>query len=462
MPKLQTQCPNCHQPIVAEVTQVLDVSENPQLKQKLLSGTLNVTQCPHCSFQGQLPVPIVYHDPEKELLLTYNPPDPNLSMEERERKMAPLLKKVTENLSPEQRKAYLFQPQTMMTMESLIKNVLKEDGVTEEMIEDQQKKLNVLQRLLALDGEAQEELIRENEEIIDREFFAIFSQIAQRLVASQNEEIVEKIQIVQDKLLSETAVGREIKKESEEYQYARKTLEDIGQQLTRSKLLELVINAPNKDRIQAYASLARPAMDYQFFQLFTDRIEQSEGELRKKLVARRNELLKLTKEIDKQVEERMNEAREKIEEILKAESISEAVMNNINFVDEFFIQALSSEIELAKKENESERLERLNEILSVIEEISAPAEFQLIDEFLEAAENDQVLEQKIQDHSESLTDGFINNLTNILNQVEQRLDGLEGEERERQKDLLERLEKVHGKILKSSMEKKFKGKNLNS
>lgn len=456
MPKLQTQCPNCQQPLVADVTQVLDVSENPQLKQKLLSGTLNVTQCPHCGFQGQLPIPIVYHDPEKELLLTYNPPDPNLSMEERERKIAPLLQEVTENLPPEQRKAYLFQPQTMMTMESLIKNVLKEDGVTEEMIEDQQKKLNVLQRLLALDGEAQEELIRENEEIIDREFFAIFSQIAQRLIAGQNEEIVQKIQIVQDKLLSGTAVGREIKKESEEFQNARATLEDIGQQLSRSKLLELVINAPNEERVRAYASLARPAMDYQFFQLFTDRIEESEGELRKKLVERRNELLKLTKEIDQRVEERVNEARGKIEEILKAESISEAVMDNINFVDEFFIQALSSEIELAKKEDESERLERLNEILSVIEEISTPAEFQLIDEFLEVAEDDEVLDQKIREHSESLTDGFINNLTSILNRVEERLEGLEGQERERQKDLLERLEKVHGKILKRSMEKKYK------
>ncbi|MFO8037215.1 MAG: CpXC domain-containing protein [Anaerolineales bacterium] len=456
MPKVQTRCPNCQQPMVAEVTQVLNVRENPQVKQRLLSGLLNVNQCPHCGFQGQIPVPIVYHDPKKELLLTFNPPDPNLSMEEREGKMAPLLKKVTESLPPEERKGYLFQPQTMMTMDSLIKNVLKEDGVTEEMIEEQQKRVELLEQLLTVEGAAQVDLIHDNEEIIDREFFAIFSQIAQRLVASEDDEIVRKIQALQDQLLSETEIGREIKRETEELQKARTTLEKIGQNLTRSKLLELVIHAPNEERVKAFAGLARPAMDYQFFQMFTDEVEKSEGERRKKLVERRNILLKITKEIDREVEERLADARRKIEDIINAEAIPQAVMNYITSMDEFFIEALSSEIESAKAEDKPERLEKLEEILSVIEEISTPAEFKLMDEFLEAAEDEEVLKKKVNEHSDRLTEGFVNKITNILNQVERRLDGLEGEEKERQEDLLNRLEKVHQTILRRSMEKKFK------
>lgn len=455
MPKVQTRCPNCQQLMAAEVTQVLNVRENPQLKQQLLSGILNVNQCPHCGFQGQIPVPIVYHDPKKELLLTFNPPDPNLSMEEREGRMAPLLKEVTESLPPEERKGYLFQPQMMMTMDSLIKNVLKEDGVTEEMIEGQQKRVELLEQLLTLEGTAQAELIRDNEEIIDREFFAIFSQIAQRLVATENEDIVGKIQTLQDQLLSETEVGQELKKETEELQNARTALEKVGGSLTRNKLLDLVVNAPNEERVRAYAGLARPAMDYQFFQMFTDEIEKSEGERRKKLVERRNMLLKMTKEIDQEVEERLKDARQKIEDILSAESIPQAVMNHIAYIDEFFIEALSSEIKSAKDEDKSERLKKLEEILSVIEEISTPAEFRLIDEFLEVADDEEVLEERIKEHSDRLTDGFVNNLTNILNQVEQRKDELKGEEKERQLDLLNRLEKVHELILRQSMEKKF-------
>ena len=456
MPKVQAQCPNCQQPIAVEVTQVIDVGKNPQLKQKLLSGSMNIIQCPHCGFQGQLPTPMVYHDPDKELLLTYNPPEAGLSMEERERKMAPLLKKVTQELPPEERKGYLFQPQTMMSMESLVKRVLKEDGITEEDIEDQEQKVRLLQKLLSKDGKELEEIIQENEDMIDREFFMIFSQIAQRLVATQNEENVKKIQELQESLLDNTEIGRQIRKESQELEKARSDLERIGQNLTRNTLLEMIEKATNKERVKALASLARPAMDYQFFQMFTEKIEQLEGEERKSLIEKRNVLLKLTKEIDQQIEDRISQAKEILDTIIKADPIKKGVMENISYIDEFFIQALTSEIELAKKEDNKERLERLQEVLSTIEEISTPAEFKLIDELLEAADNDEKLEQKISLHSEEITEEFMDNLTNILNQVEERKKELTGSDKEKQEDVLERLEKVHQKVLKASMEKKFK------
>lgn len=456
MPKVQAQCPNCQQPIAVEVTQVIDVGKNPQLKQKLLSGSMNIIQCPHCGFQGQLPTPMVYHDPDKELLLTYNPPEAGLSMEERERKMAPLLKKVTQELPPEERKGYLFQPQTMMSMESLVKRVLKEDGITEEDIEDQEQKVRLLQKLLSKDGKELEEFIQENEDMIDREFFMIFSQIAQRLVATQNEENVKKIQELQESLLDNTEIGRQIRKESQELEKARSDLERIGQNLTRNTLLEMIEKATNKERVKALASLARPAMDYQFFQMFTEKIEQLEGEERKSLIEKRNVLLKLTKEIDQQIEDRISQAKEILDTIIKADPIKKGVMENISYIDEFFIQALTSEIELAKKEDNKERLERLQEVLSTIEEISTPAEFKLIDELLEAADNDEKLEQKISLHSEEITEEFMDNLTNILNQVEERKKELTGSDKEKQEDVLERLEKVHQKVLKASMEKKFK------
>ncbi|MFO7944964.1 MAG: CpXC domain-containing protein [Anaerolineales bacterium] len=455
MPKVQAHCPNCQQPIAVEVTQVVDVGKDPQMKQRLLSGSMNTIQCPHCGFQGQLPTPLVYHDPDKELLLTYNPPEAGLSMEERERKMAPLLKKVTQELPPEERKGYLFQPQTMMSMDSLVKRVLKEDGITEEDIEDQEKKVRLLQKLLSRDGKELNELIQENEDMIDREFFMIFSQIAQRLIATQNEDNVKKIQELQESLLDRTEIGRQIRKESEELEKARNDLERIGQNLTRNTLLEMIEKAPNEERVKALASLARPAMDYQFFQMFSEKIEQMEGEERKSLIEKRNVLLKITKEIDQQVEERMSQAKEILATIIKADSVTKAVMENISYIDDFFIQAISSEIELAKKKNDEDRLERLQEVLSAIDEISTPAEFKLIDELLEAADDDEKLKQKISQHSEEMTEELLNNLTNILNQVEERKEHLTGKDKEKQEDVLERLEKVHQKVLKASMEKKF-------
>ena len=64
MPKSVTQvrCPNCRNPIQAEIQQLVDVEAEPSSKGRLLSGALNVVRCPVCGFEGQLPLPIVYHD----------------------------------------------------------------------------------------------------------------------------------------------------------------------------------------------------------------------------------------------------------------------------------------------------------------------------------------------------------------------------------------------------------------
>ena len=138
MPKIQTSCPNCQQPLVAEIQQVIDGGRNPQLKELILSGGLNFAQCQVCGFQGQIPVPMVYHDAEKELLFTFTPQDIGKTMQEKEGALAPLLKEIINNLEPKERKGYLFQPKAMLTMNSLIKSILFEDGITEEMIESQQ------------------------------------------------------------------------------------------------------------------------------------------------------------------------------------------------------------------------------------------------------------------------------------------------------------------------------------
>ena len=90
MPQTQVNCPNCRQPIVADVEQLFDVAADPQAKQIFLSGTQNVAQCPHCGYQGELSLPLVYHDPEHEFLLTYFPTEMMLPREEQERMIGPL------------------------------------------------------------------------------------------------------------------------------------------------------------------------------------------------------------------------------------------------------------------------------------------------------------------------------------------------------------------------------------
>ena len=455
MPKIQTRCPNCQQPLVAEIQQVIDGGRNPQHKELILSGGLNIAQCHVCGFQGQLPVPMVYHDTEKEILYTFSPPDVSKTMEEKEGALAPLLKNIIDNLEPKERKGYLFQPKAMLTMNSLIKNILLEDGITEEMIESQQEKVKLLDDLFVQDGEALTETIKSNNERIDREFFALFAEIAQRIIANQDEKAIAKIQLIQEVLMAETDVGKEILTETNEIKAASKSLEALGKNLTRSSLLELIISAPTSERVRALTSLVRPAMDYEFFQMFTDKIEKSEEEVRSALIEKRNQMLKLTQEIDQQVQERMNAAKEIINEIIDGESLEESLIKNIDHIDQLFVQTLSSELEAATKENLTERKDKLENLMHKIQELTTPPELKMVDHLLSAADDEGELKKLLEEIKDQISPQLIDYMTSIITNYEEQINTAGGDSKEEMADTLKRLKTVYNAALRKSMKLKL-------
>jgi ribosomal protein S27E len=98
MAKTRVSCPNCRQPIAADIDQLFDVGADPSMKQRLLSGSFNMVKCPNCGYQGGIATPIVYHDPQKELLLTYFPPELNVPRNDQEKLIGGLINQVVNRL----------------------------------------------------------------------------------------------------------------------------------------------------------------------------------------------------------------------------------------------------------------------------------------------------------------------------------------------------------------------------
>ena len=146
----QTHCPNCKSPIQAQIQQLIDVGQDPSAKERLLSGSFNHIQCGVCGFDGTVAVPIVYHDPQHELLLTYVPIEANLPKNEQERVIGQMIKRVSDQLPPEERKGYLFQPQTILTMQGLVERVLEAEGISKEDIEAQRTTMRLFKEVLTL------------------------------------------------------------------------------------------------------------------------------------------------------------------------------------------------------------------------------------------------------------------------------------------------------------------------
>ncbi len=448
MAKTQTNCPRCKQPIIAEIEQIFDLNTDPAAKQRLLSGTVNFIHCPACGYEGMVGTPIVYHDPGKELLLTFFPPEMGVPINEQEKQLGTLINRVLNSLPAEKRKAYLLQPQSMLTYQTLLEKILEADGITKEMLDQQQQRLRLLQRLISSPKTDLQNLIKQEESLIDISFFSILSRLIQSSVSQQDEKTNQELLELQKLLFEQNNIGKQLSIQAKDTEDAIKALQEASKDgLTREKLLDLIINSSNETKISTLVGLARSGMDYSFFQLLSNKIDSAIKEEKQKLLDLREKLLKLTEEIDKKVQEQYEETKKLIETIISNTNIEESAEKNLSRVDDLFVQVLENELALARKNANLDRISKLERIMIIIEKASEPpAEVKLIQEFL-STKNDEDLTQKINENLEKITPELVDLLNNVLAQTE-------GKNQDPQ--IIDKLKEVNRAVLRASMQKNLK------
>jgi hypothetical protein len=449
MPQTQIACPRCRQMITANIEQLFDVTQDPQAKQRLLGGVSNMARCPHCGYQGRLATPIVYHDNEKELLLTFFPPELNMQLNEQERLIGPMIKQVTDRLPPEKRKGYLLKPIPNLTYESMIQTILSKDGITPEMLKEQQDRVQVIERLLqASSKDVRSEIIKQNLNLFDEQFFALFSRLAQSAAGGGQEPVARAMVDLQNQLLEETEFGRNLKESVGELEAATKTLQEVGQGLTREKLLDIVIQSPGDARLRAYATIARGGMDYQFFQLLSESIDRASGDEKVRLESLREKLLEYTNEIDKQMEARYKQAQDFVESLLGQEDIEKAVRDNLNSFSQDAVDVVNQMLRQASEKNDYTRMGKLQKVVEILREVSTPPEVAFIEQLLDAPE-DGTLDKMLEANRDLLNDQFMEALIGLVAQVDQASEQGNPEA----KALSEKLSKVYKSALKYSMQR---------
>ncbi len=456
MPQTQIACPRCKQMITANVEQLFDVTSDPGAKQRLLGGVSNMARCPYCGYEGRLATPIVYHDADKELLLTYFPPELAMPINEQERLIGPMITQITNRLPSEKRKAYLFKPVANLTYESMVETILGKDGITPEMIKAQQERVSLIDRLLqATTAEIRSELIKQNTKLFDEQFFALFSRLLQAGMGSGQEQLAKQMSDLQKQLLTETEYGRQLQESVGELEAAAKSLQEAGQSLTREKLLDLIIHAPNEARLKAYVSLARNGMDYTFFQNLTEKIDKSVGDEKKKLEDLREKLLDHVNEIDKQLETRYKQAQELVENILKQEDVAKATQENLESFTQDAVDAAQSMLRQASEKNDYARMGKLQKMIEVLQAASAPPpEVAFIEQLLEAPDQPGI-EKMLAANAGMVNDAFMEALNGLVAQMDAQAGqpGQAGNTEARK--LAEKLQTIYKVALKFSMKKKM-------
>ena len=383
---IQISCPACATPVTTEVWRVVDVGQEPELKRRLLRGQLNAATCPSCSSRVAVATPLAYHDPEKELFLVLVPSQMGLSGEEQDKTIGELTNLLMNSLPAEQRKGYLFQPRTLFTAESLLSEVLRAEGVTDEMMQDQTQKNQLVRDLLAqMEDEASlQKLVEENKEALDYEFFLFLSASMDQARADGEDSLAEELGALREKLQDLVALP------------SVPLPQDMEGALTREELIERLASHKEDEDFETLIAVARPILDYQFFQTLTGQIEiaesQGENEKAQELTDLRTRILDLVDELDKEAKEALEQASELLREILGSEDMEAAAKENVERLDGAFLTALEANILAAQKADQQEVLDKLEELRTQVAsllEARLPPELRLINQLLAAPEPEE-------------------------------------------------------------------------
>jgi hypothetical protein len=437
--------------MTAEIQQLFDLNTDPDAKQKILSGAANTIQCQACGYQGLYPTPIVYHDPEKEMLLTYFPSELGVSINEQEKMVGPLIKRVVNDLPMEKRKAYLFQAQSMLTYQTMMEKILEADGVTKDMLDAQQKKLQLIQRLLSTASvDSRKEIIKQEEALIDETFFGLLNRLVEATVAQGDKQSAQQLALFQQELLQETKVGQEIQEKMKSSQKAMEDLQEAAKAgLTREKLLDLLIEAPDEIYINTLIGMVRTGLDYEFFQILSQKIDAtSDPEQKTKLSSLRDFLVEVTRQIDAQIQEEKQHARETLNKILAEVNIEVGLEKYGNELNDFFVEAVQEGLQEARKAADLEKISKLGQLNSMIEEASKPpAEIQFVETLLQAPDAESI-QTLLNEKPEVINDEFLLLLANLINQTEQQGN---------QQALVTKLKEIQKVVTKALMAKNLKG-----
>lgn len=407
------QCPNCGRQFSAIVETVIDAAADPNAKVRLLSGQVNMAQCPNCGFAVGMSSPLLYHDASKELLLTFVPMELNLSKDQQEKAIGDMMRELTSRLPQEAMRGYLFQPRQMLTLQGMIDTILQGDGVTPEMMEQQRQRVRLLETLLQSPEEDLTAQIQQHDEQIDAQLFQTLGVMAQRMAQEGRADIAEQMVVLQEYLLADSTFGQSLiaqsRQQEETVRQVTADLEAMPENATRAEFFELALRyAGDDEKLQALVGVARPAFDYQFFQDLTMRIGQAPASDREGLEALRDRLVELTTAVDQQAQMALANAAQLLGAIVNAPDPDPLIAESLPMLDDTFLAVLQANLQEAERQKDLQMSGKLrdiyNRVLTALRQNMRP-ELKFINDLLGApseAEARQMIAEQAGAYGEAL------------------------------------------------------------
>lgn len=413
---VQLTCPNCRTPFRTAIYTVIDATQQPELKQALLAGQLNVAVCPNCRLASLLGAPLLYHDSAKQLCLVYFPQELNARPEEQERFIGETTSFIIRSLPADAPRGYLLTPRRFMSLSSLVDTILEADGIPREALERQRKRVDLISQFAeALENEQQFSLLAEQYKAdLDYEFFATLSAFIDASAQEGRSDSVELLTLLRDKLVESSGFSADDMDDmDDEEDYDLETVVERLEQ-AEDEQLELTI------------SELRPAIDYSFFQAWTERIEELEQQGRqdeaKRLADRRSIILETVEQMDREAQELFEAGSGVLREVLSAPDPQAALAAHGDKINEAFLLVLSANAAAAQRAGQDELVNRLDEIgqmaVDLIQSRLSPEERFINDLLL--AETPKDATKLLRQNVAKVTPDFVKKLNELADEQEKR------------------------------------------
>ncbi|MDF1514398.1 MAG: CpXC domain-containing protein [Anaerolineae bacterium] len=412
-------CPACGTRFQTPVEQILDIRVDPGAKSRMLSGTVNLAVCPNCGTAAMMNVPFIYHDPENETALLYLPVDAGPNEVERQKAAGKLAQELMRSMPPEERKGYLLQPETFISMETMVKRVLELEGITEEDMERSQDQRELLNTFLTGEKEAWDQVVADNIDLIDDGFFSLLQYVGQ-MVAQTNsaESDMETFDALQEYLLQNTDFGKELAQRSEAIQV-------YVSNPSRETLLQALIATSDEETRSNLIQAGMEMLDYAFFQQLLQQIEQAATDaekqaltnLRKFILSQRDEIAQATQAL-------AQERAILLGKLIETENPQLMANSHLSELDDAFYYVLNTQMQDAQRQKSEKRIKDLQRVAQAVNaalESTLPPEVAFTRRLMAISDETQ-LRKVLGNNKQALTPQYLAFLQAVENSAKEQSD----------------------------------------
>ena len=381
---IPVQCPKCSTAYHVTVTVMVDTAHNLFAKDLLLSGQLNAATCPNCQLESTIAVPLVYHDRLSPKLITFAPIAIGLNQQESNRILEALLKEVATTLEPGRDTAYFFRPTHVGTMAELVQTILATDGITPEMIEQQQLRSRLVMMFLQTDEESLIELVKQYNSQLDEGFFQMLAVAIQQLSAQGNLEIADHLAHVQHVIAENSTIGRKILDDlavtEQKLQQVARLLQSLGDNPNQTALMEIASTvADDEEQLHAFVGLAHPLFNEVFFQQVADEINSELAE----------HIRHLKEVIENQNRQQITHRLSFLQQLIVSDDPARLMQTGGLYLDKLFIELLQ-QVQQANSPEIADKLSQIKEIALRMMDARMTPEMRYVSELLDAESDEQV------------------------------------------------------------------------